>query len=405
MDAVGTGLAACISPALLLVLYVAVRRAARRRVNRGHAAYPTALAVTTGWIWVSETRSNGRSRVRQPRATLVLLPDRLVAEPTRGGTMVIPLSSLSSAAWDRIPRGRRTIAVLQLQPVNGSARVTPLLVDNVLGDETAEFATAVTDVLSRWLPNDRGPGQPPGFLVRSKKQRVTWTAATIGVATLPVPVVVGLTAVMGVSAGASSADAAIPRAPGYYTVHGPHGKPLTVGAPWGTPCAPTVVVTPRTLPGRVYRVIAATVHAAWADGVNIIVTHRNGNVPLTKLYPVPGSTWAHNVIVVPGGTSSNPSTPHSRLGWDAELTPDGQHEKLTYLQDIFYLTTLQQEPEPVTLRKVVRYMIGFSQGIGSSTRPRSAFDTHLADAADRFSPSDVHALLTMSGCAPYAPQR
>jgi hypothetical protein len=295
--------------------------------------------------------------------------------------------------------------VLQLQPVNASVRVTPILVDNVLGDETAEFATAVTDVLTRWLPADRGPGQPPRFLVRSKRQRITWAAAAIGFATLPVPGVVGLAAVFGASAGALSADTAIPGAPGYSTVHGPHGKPLAVGAPWGTPCAPLVVVTPRTLPGPVYRVIAKTVHTAWADGLNIVVTHRNGNVPLTALYPVPGSTWAHNVNIVPGKTSSDPAAPHSLVGWDAELTGDARHEKLTYLQDTFYLSTLEREPEPVTLRKVVRYMIGFTAGIGSSTKDGSAFNEHLADAGDRFSASDVHAMLTMSGCAAYAPQR
>lgn len=404
MDAVGLGLTAGIPLAVVLVLYPLVRRSARIRVRRARAAYPMALAVTTGWIWVSETRRNGRSRVRQPRATLVLMPDRLVAEPSRGGTVDIPLSSLASAVWGRTVRGRRTIAMLQLQPVNGSARVSPFLVDTLLGQETAEFATAVTDVLSRWLPPDGGPGQPPRLLVRSKRQRITWTAGAIGFAVLPIPVVMGLTAVFGISAGASSTDTAIPGAPGYYTMHGPHGRPLAVGVPWGTPCAPIVVVTPRTLPEPMYRVIAQTVHAAWANGLNIVVTHRNGDVPLTALYQTPGSVLDHNVNVVVGQTSSDPATPHLRLGWNAELTPDGRHERLTSLQGIFYLSTLEQEPEPVTLRKVVRYMIGFTAGIGSSTKQGSAFE-HLADAADRFSPSDVHAMLTMSGCAPYAPQR
>lgn len=405
MDAAGLAEVAGAPLVAVLVLYPLVRRSARRRVNRGRAAYPTALAVTTGWIWVSEQRPNGRTRRRQPRATLVLLPDRLIAVPTRGDVVDIPLSSLDSAAWQRTARGRRTVAMLQLQPVNPSQQGTPVFVDNVLGADTAEFARAITDLLRRWLPTDRAPGEPPRFLVRTRRQRITWTAVTIGLGVLPLPAIIGLTSLFGITAGAASADPVIPGAPGYYTVRGPHGKPLTVGSPWGATCSPVVVVTLNTVPASVYRVIARMVHTARAEEVNIVMARRDGTFPTSRLYTATGQPIrAHGVTVVPGNTTSPGSAaPHHQIGWDAEITPDGRHEQLTYLQDTFYLSTLHGHP--VMLRKVVRSMIGFSMGVATSTRPGSAFSEHLADAADRFSPSDVHAMLVMSGCAPYAPHQ
>lgn len=197
---------------------------------------------------------------------------------------------------------------------------------------------------------------------------------------------------------------AIPGAPGYFTVSGPKGDPLPVGRPWGTSCQPAVFTVTSAMPASVYSLVLGVILTARASGVDVAITNLANQWEPASLYP--SGLTAAQVKFVPIAvnlgtppTLSNGSLEHVGFGWDARPAADGTHEILTNLQTALFLQPLQHNP--LALRHAVREIVAFSQGIGSSSLSSSAIGDQTA--VDTFTPVDLAAMATMSGCATSAP--
>jgi len=193
---------------------------------------------------------------------------------------------------------------------------------------------------------------------------------------------------------------------GYYTYGGPHGGPIQSGAPWGRPCKPILVRVDKSVPDAAYWSFVEVVHEARAMGVDIAITNRSGDFRPSELYP-PG---LHLNTVQPVDVFADNKAPtrlasgaldHTDLGWDAVLAPDRHHEYLTDQTIKLHLSVLGVDA--TSFRKAALGFVGFTQGVGVSTAPGSAFTAESASAADRFSAQDISAMLAMSGCAAKSP--
>ncbi|HZT66457.1 MAG TPA: hypothetical protein VFA11_11765 [Acidimicrobiales bacterium] len=196
------------------------------------------------------------------------------------------------------------------------------------------------------------------------------------------------------------AELRIPGAPGYSTFGGPHGKPLAVGRPWGRPCQPVRFTVEQDVPDWVYNQVAAVVAEARADGIDVTVETRNFYWTPSSLYYPAGQT-PETVVRVPV-FSDDATPPRLRdgqperilLGWDAAVDPDGTHEDVTSEQGVLHLAALNGDL-PAT-RRAIRQLVALSQGIEASTSPESGI--RQGSTQDRFTPADVNAMRTMSGC-------
>ena len=191
-------------------------------------------------------------------------------------------------------------------------------------------------------------------------------------------------------------------APGYSTFTGPEGLPLAVGTPWGTTCKPIVYSVSAEVPDDVYTQIVGAVDAARAQGIDVTVEDRHFGYFPSNLYP-PGLTNGDvefvtifaDAKVTPTLPSGNPE--HIDFGWDAKPSADGNNDVLTDLQATLYLRNLTG---PASDRLATRQLIAFSQGVAETTVPGSGIAR--GSTVDTLTPSDVHAILTMSGCTPPA---
>ena len=129
-------------------------------------------------------------------------------------------------------------------------------------------------------------------------------------------------------------------------------------------------------------------------------------LPTSELYP-PGQHLAtvHTADVFADNKAptrlASGALDHEDFGWDAALAPDGRHEYVTDLNIKLHLSVLAGEG--AAFQKAALGFVGFTQGVGVSTAPNSAFAAESASAADKFSAQDINAMLTMSGCAGTTP--
>lgn len=190
-------------------------------------------------------------------------------------------------------------------------------------------------------------------------------------------------------------------APGYHTFGGPRGKPLPLGRPWGRPCQPIRFAVDRHVPDAAYAQIAAVVREARRGGLDVTLESRSFAWSPSSLYYLDGQSPADvvEVGIFPGeGTPPRHSKrrpEHIRLGWDAQLDPDGRHETLTLAQGDLWLKSVSGDP--LALRRAIRQLVALTQGIIGT----SWSDSGLASdsTVDRFTAADIAAMKRMSGCA------
>jgi hypothetical protein len=163
-----------------------------------------------------------------------------------------------------------------------------------------------------------------------------------------------------------------------------------------------------SVPAAPYQSFVDVVSEARAAGVNITIAQRNGTFFFSDLYP-PGQRMDGVQIAAVFADDAAPTwrgfgkPHHDDFGWDAVLTPDRQHEYVTEVNIRLHLRVLGADP--TAFRKAALGFVGFTQGIGVSTSPGTAFATEFDSGADRFSAQDVKAMLTMSGCSTTASRR
>lgn len=197
------------------------------------------------------------------------------------------------------------------------------------------------------------------------------------------------------------AGLAIPGAPGYSTMTGPHGKPLAAGRPWGNACEPLRIEAEQQMPGDVYAQLAQVVGEARLSGLNVTLEDRAyGWSPSTLRIPAGMDPRTVPAFVIGTTTAPAPTLSGGRPqrideGWDARLDPDGQHEDLTAADGRLYLATLGSSP--TAQRTALRELIAFAEGVARTHNTDSGI---RADATvDGFTVADTHALRVMSGCA------
>jgi hypothetical protein len=191
----------------------------------------------------------------------------------------------------------------------------------------------------------------------------------------------------------------IPGEPGYVTFTGPDGKPMAVGDPWGTPCEPIVLAVSMGIPNGVVSQINEVAQEARAAGVDVTIQNRQTEWVPGDLYP-PGLTTGdvqfvpiYTTEVVPPELSDGRSE-HIAIGWDASPSADRSHEVITDLQGTLYLQALSNAPALV--RKSIRQLIAFSQGVDSIGPAGSGIAQ--GSNVDSFSARDIAAMQRMSGC-------
>ncbi|MDE3131800.1 MAG: hypothetical protein KGL16_11665, partial [Acidobacteriota bacterium] len=194
---------------------------------------------------------------------------------------------------------------------------------------------------------------------------------------------------------------AIPHAPGYFTLTGSRGYPAPAGRPWGAACTPVRLAAQASVPNALYAELAAVVRAARRQGVDVTLESRRGAWRHSSLYYRFGQRPATSVVVELGASSATPprladgKAEHIRLAWDTRLDGDKHNEDLTLLRGTLWLRALVGQPELV--RRAIRQLIAMTQGVALTTASLSGISAMTAP--DRFSSSDVAAMLTMSGCS------
>ena len=197
---------------------------------------------------------------------------------------------------------------------------------------------------------------------------------------------------------------AITDTPGYTTFLSSSGEAPTVGRPWGRACEPVRFAFSPAAPQAIYSQAAAAVAAARAQGIDVTLE-------------TPALTWKHNSLYYrrgqspataaqvtialaagspPGrhGAKSTPITIH----WHSAADVDGHNIDLRQVSATVWEGVIAGRPE--RLRRAIRRLIAFTQGVGATTVPGSGIAPHGADA---FTTADVAAMLEMSGCTRIAP--
>jgi hypothetical protein len=191
-------------------------------------------------------------------------------------------------------------------------------------------------------------------------------------------------------------------APGYSTFAGPTGQPMVVGRPWGVACEPIVFQSAAGVPAGIDTQLQQVVTAARSAGVDVTVTNRQDRWYPDTLYP-PGLTNRGVQFVSVFSTTATPpllgfdEPEHINFSWNAKPTADKSHEIVTYLQADLYLQVLT---DPATVRRSVRQLIAFSQGVAGSSFPESGIVD--GSTTDGFTDRVYAAMRVMSGCHPPA---
>lgn len=194
---------------------------------------------------------------------------------------------------------------------------------------------------------------------------------------------------------------AISGAPGYFTFTGPQGFPAPVGRPWGQACKPVVFDFAAGVPRSVYDHAVAVVRAARKRGIDVTAEDRPHAWAHHALYYRDGQS-AKSAAVVDVTTSGQtpPKLPDGKpeliyLGRDMKVDGDKSNEDLTEVQAKLWLQALTGHPE--LLRRSIRQLIAWTQGISRTTDAVSGISN--TTATDRFTPADIAAMVTMSGCS------
>jgi hypothetical protein len=192
---------------------------------------------------------------------------------------------------------------------------------------------------------------------------------------------------------------AIPGEPGYFAAAGQHGKPVATGRPWGQTCKPVRLAVAPAVPDWIYTQIAAVAGQARKQGIDVTVENRRLKWSHGSLYYHSGQSPATTAQVDIGATGTTPSTSKSkqpmRLMWNSRIDADKRHEDLTSVSASFSLPAIHNSPQ--TVRRSIRQLIAWTQGISETTDPISGIT--LRSFTDRFTSGDVAAMLAMSGCA------
>lgn len=193
---------------------------------------------------------------------------------------------------------------------------------------------------------------------------------------------------------------AIPDAPGYDTMTGPHGKPLAIGRPWGDACEPLRIAAEQQMPGDVYTQLTQVVDEARLIGLNVTLEDRAYRwYPSTLRIPAGMDPGSVPLVVIGTTTAPAPTLASGRPqriaeGWYARSDPDGHHEDLTAADGRLYLATLAGNP--MAQRTALRELVAFAGGIGRTHNTGSGI--RAGATADRFTAADTRALQVMSGC-------
>jgi hypothetical protein len=190
----------------------------------------------------------------------------------------------------------------------------------------------------------------------------------------------------------------IPGEPGYFAVDGQHGHPVSVGRPWGESCKPIRFAVERTVPNWVHAQIAAVVAEARKQGIDVTLESRSFKWEHGSLYYRSGQSAATTAQVDIVATGTTPPKTKGKLPmdltWNSKLDGDKRNEDLTSVTAAFSLPVL--DGQTATVRRSIRQLIAWTQGISETTDPVSGIT--LRSFTDRFTPTDVAAMLAMSGC-------
>jgi hypothetical protein len=210
-----------------------------------------------------------------------------------------------------------------------------------------------------------------------------------------------LVGVAGVRAYLAASNARhIAGAAGYITFNGPTGKSFAVGRPFGKACQPIRFTVEEHVPDAVYAQVVSVVNEARTDGLDVTLEDRSFNWKPASLY-YPAGTTSTDVQRVgifvnngPAPVLSNGQPEHVNLGYDASPDADGTHDDLVGPQGVLQMATLTGDA--AGQRRAVRDIIALTQGISGSNRNDSGIGP--GTTRDSFSPQDIAAMKTMSGC-------
>jgi Domain of unknown function (DUF4190) len=187
-------------------------------------------------------------------------------------------------------------------------------------------------------------------------------------------------------------------APGYTTFTGSSGEPLAEGRPWGVTCQPIVFQAGNDVPDSIYTPLVQVVQMARASGMDVTVATRQDRWYPTALYPAGLTDRSVQFVSVLTDSQTPPllsfgEPEHIEFDWNTVTNADGTHDVLTYLQADMYLQSLTN---PFDVRRAIRQLIAFSQGVAGS----DATGSGIADQStvDGFSAGDYAAMRLMSGC-------
>jgi Domain of unknown function (DUF4190) len=185
---------------------------------------------------------------------------------------------------------------------------------------------------------------------------------------------------------------------GYTTFTGSDGKAMAEGRPWGVTCEPVVFQAGSDVPDSIYIQLTQVVLVARAAGVDVTVATRQNRWYPTALYPAGLTNRSVQFVSV----FTNDETPpllgfgqpeHIEFEWNTSPSRDGTHDVVTYLQADMYLKALTSTFD---IRRAVRQLIAFSQGVAGSDAAGSGIATE--STVDAFSAGDYAAMRLMSGC-------
>ncbi len=397
--------------ALFGALFTWIVLRVRRNVARARAAHPGALAVTNTVLRVrAPAADTPRRRTRPLPMTATLLTDRVLLEPTsrsgKDASIDVPLESVARAAWGRDFAGSRAIATLELSRRYGAGPDVVLRLDRFgAARDTRAFAVAIQMALVSWLPPGERPAAVPETLRTGRSGMLALAGSLLSLA---LAVVVGYAGGHVATARARTRHLTSPSrtagVPGYYTMGGPRHLPLQVGAPWGVRCMPVVIQAGSSLPDAEYAVLAEVVREAHDKGLDVTIADRDQRYDVRALYHAPGPLAGPEYVpVFADRGAQTAAAPHETEGWDAALDRDGKHEYLTSMSQHVHLEAVEGHPE--VMRKTSLRLLGLTQGVLLSTSDHSAFGADFDSAPATLSAQDVHAMLTMSGCAGAAAAR
>lgn len=188
--------------------------------------------------------------------------------------------------------------------------------------------------------------------------------------------------------------------PGYETFGGPHGRPIRVGSPWGRSCAPVVLNVSDDVPDAHLEELVRVVEEARRSGINVAVQSRRHTWRPGKLYPAGLTKGDVEFVPVFAADAPGPLRPDGRaagisFAWDAALDKDRRHERLISLSGTLHLPALGDDR--VAYRRIFRKLLGFTQGIRTSTAAGSSLQQ--GGTPDAFSSGDIAAMKVMSGCS------